>query len=196
MRIRPGLEVADQVVTQKRAITMSFVVASVLTGTAIAQTPPNPSQQFGAAAPQGQTPIFRVTVVGHVTPAINYRPRKGDTDIDFKGTTTWLVTLTDGVYRFVCDPHATQMKGEFTVGSAQPPPPPQPPPVRCKVPKVIGKKLPVARRTIVRAHCRVGRIGKSRSRQARGRVVSQSPRPGVRRPRGTRVQLVVSRGRR
>ena len=44
------------------------------------------------------------------------------TDIDFKGTTTWLVTFTDGVYRFICDPHAAQMKGEFTVGSAQPPP--------------------------------------------------------------------------
>ena len=72
---------------------MSFVVASVLTGTAIAQTPPNPSQQFGAAAPQGQTPIFRVTVVGHVTPAINYRPRKGDTDIDFKGTTLMPLAL-------------------------------------------------------------------------------------------------------
>jgi outer membrane protein OmpA-like peptidoglycan-associated protein len=36
--------------------------------------------------PQGPTPIFRVTVVGHVTPAINYRPRKGDTEIDFRGT--------------------------------------------------------------------------------------------------------------
>jgi outer membrane protein OmpA-like peptidoglycan-associated protein len=77
----------------KRAITMSFVVASVLTGTVIAQTPPNPSQQLGAAAPQGQTPIFRVTVVGHVTPAINYRPRKGDTEIDFKGTTLMPLAL-------------------------------------------------------------------------------------------------------
>ena len=118
------------------------------------------------------------------------------TEVDFKGTTTWLVTFTDGVYRFVCDPHAAQMKGEFTVGSAQPPPPPPPPQVRCKVPKVIGKKLPVARRTIVRAHCRVGRVRKARSRRARGRVVSQSPRAGVRRPRGTRVNLIVSRGRR
>jgi len=27
-----------------------------------------------------------VTVVGHTTPAVNYRPRKGNTDIDFKGT--------------------------------------------------------------------------------------------------------------
>jgi outer membrane protein OmpA-like peptidoglycan-associated protein len=73
---------------RKRAISIVFVVAVVLTGTAIGQTPPsNPSQQPGATAQQGQTPLFRVTVVGHTTPAINYRPRKGDTKIDFLGTT-------------------------------------------------------------------------------------------------------------
>jgi outer membrane protein OmpA-like peptidoglycan-associated protein len=70
-----------------RAITTLFVCAGLVTSTAIAQTPANPSQQFGGATQQGQTPIFRVTVVGHVTPAVNYRPRKGDTEIDFKGTT-------------------------------------------------------------------------------------------------------------
>ena len=117
------------------------------------------------------------------------------TEVEFKGETTWLVTFTDGTYKFVCDPHAAQMNGSFTVGSAQPPPPPPPPRVRCKVPRVIGKKLPVARRTIVRAHCRVGRVRKARSHRASGRVLSQSPRAGVRRPRGTRVNLVVSRGR-
>lgn len=59
---------------------MSFVIASLLPRLAIGQ--------------QGQTPIFRVTVVGHVTPAINYRPRKGDTEIDFRGTT--LMPLATG----------------------------------------------------------------------------------------------------
>ena len=34
----------------------------------------------------GQTPIFRVTVVGRTTPAINYRPRSGDTKVDLAGT--------------------------------------------------------------------------------------------------------------
>jgi len=73
---------------RKQALTISFMMASLVTGRAIAQTPPNPSQQLGAPnTPQGSTPIFRVTVVGHVTPAINYRPRKGDTEIDFRGTT-------------------------------------------------------------------------------------------------------------
>src|SRR4029453_16782610 len=30
--------------------------------------------------------IFRISVVGRTTPAINYRPRRGDTKIDFRGT--------------------------------------------------------------------------------------------------------------
>ena len=86
------------------------------------------------------------------------------------------------------------MNGTFTVGTAQPPPPPPPP--KCKVPKVVGKKLPAARRMITRAHCRVGRVRRARSGKPRGRVVEQTPRWGVSRARGARVNLVVSRGKR
>jgi hypothetical protein len=121
------------------------------------------------------------------------------TDVAARGDVTWTVTLTDGVYTFVCDPHASTMRGTFSVGSAQPPPPPPPPPAvqpRCKVPKVVGMRLTVARRAITRARCRVGRVRRARSRKARGMVVKQTPRAGVRRPRGTRVHLVVSRGKR
>jgi plastocyanin len=39
-------------------------------------------------------------------------------------TVTWTVTLTDGTYRFVCDPHASTMRGSFTVGT--PPATPKP----------------------------------------------------------------------
>ena len=115
------------------------------------------------------------------------------TEVDTRSVVAWTVTFTDGVYTFVCDPHASFMKGSFTVGSAQPPPPPPP---KCKVPKVVGKKLPTARRMITRARCRVGRVRRARSRKPRGRVVRQAPRWGVSRARGTRVNLVVSRGRR
>lgn len=50
-------------------------------------------------------------------------------------TETWTVTLTDGTYRYNCDPHATTMRGSFTVGSAPipPPPPPSPPPAPAAV---------------------------------------------------------------
>jgi hypothetical protein len=118
------------------------------------------------------------------------------TEVDFRGTATWTVTFTDGIYRYVCDPHASSMNGSFSVGSAQPPPPPPPQVRKCKVPKVVGKRLAAAKRAITRARCRVGRIRRARSRKARGMVVKQTPRAGVRRPRGTRVHLVVSRGRR
>lgn len=43
------------------------------------------------------------------------------------GTQTFQLTLRDGTYRFVCDPHSLQMRGSFTVGSGSPPPPPPPP---------------------------------------------------------------------
>ena len=39
------------------------------------------------------------------------------TDVEAVGEETWTVTLTDGVYRFVCDPHVTIMRGQFTVGT-------------------------------------------------------------------------------
>jgi Tol biopolymer transport system component len=75
--------------------------------------------------------------------------------------------------------------------SAAAPPPPAPT-VRCKVPRVVGLRLATARKRIGRAHCRVGRVRRARSRRV-GRVLSQSPRAGSVRPSGTRVKLVVGR---
>jgi plastocyanin len=37
------------------------------------------------------------------------------TGVAAKGTFTWIVTLRKGIYRFLCDPHATLMKGSFKV---------------------------------------------------------------------------------
>jgi plastocyanin len=37
------------------------------------------------------------------------------TSVAGTGKTTWTVTLIHGTYRFICDPHATIMKGKFTV---------------------------------------------------------------------------------
>ena len=67
-----------------------------------------------------------------------------------------------------------------------------PPPVRCRVPRVVGLRLATARTRIRRANCRVGRVRRARSRRV-GRVLSQSPRAGLTRARGTRVNLVVGR---
>jgi outer membrane protein OmpA-like peptidoglycan-associated protein len=70
----------------RRAAALIAAGGFLLAGTAFAQTSPNPTQQIGATTQQGPTPLFRITVVGHTTPAINYRPRKGDTKVDFTGT--------------------------------------------------------------------------------------------------------------
>ena len=37
------------------------------------------------------------------------------TDVEGVGDATWTVTLTDGIYRFLCDPHAGEMHGSFRV---------------------------------------------------------------------------------
>lgn len=70
-----------------------------------------------------------------------------------------------------------------------------PPP--CKVPNVRGKKLAVAKASIKKARCTVGKITRRASKRAKnGRVLSQSPRAGVTVPSGGKVKLVVSKGRR
>ncbi len=51
------------------------------------------------------------------------------TSVDGIENKTFTVTLTDGTYFFDCDPHSSQMKGSFTVGTVSTPPPPVPTPV-------------------------------------------------------------------
>ena len=63
---------------------ITTVLLGVLAIPAYAQAPANPTQQ---RVSPGQAPLFRVTVVGRTTSAINYRPRNGDTRVDFAGTT-------------------------------------------------------------------------------------------------------------
>jgi subtilisin family serine protease len=86
------------------------------------------------------------------------------------------------------------------------PPPPPPPPAsprrlltqpRCVVPKMRGKTVTQARRLLTTRRCRLGRVGRAYSRRVKkGKVVSQGRRPGARLARGTKVNVVVSRGRR
>jgi Ca2+-binding RTX toxin-like protein len=84
-----------------------------------------------------------------------------------------------------------------------PPPPPSPPPPppatqrRCVVPNLKGKTLAQARRLLASRRCALGRVTKGYSQKVRkGRVMSQRPSVGRRLPRGTKVHVKVSRGRR
>ena len=71
------------------------------------------------------------------------------------------------------------------------------PTVNCKVPNVVGKSLAAAKRTLKRMHCSTGKVSNAYSnKDKKGTVSSQSRRPGKVLARNTKVDLVVSRGRR
>ena len=63
----------------------AVLVSGLIAGTAFSQTAPNPLQQRVATDAEGK-PVFRVTVVGRAVPAVNYRPRRGDTELDMIGS--------------------------------------------------------------------------------------------------------------
>jgi outer membrane protein OmpA-like peptidoglycan-associated protein len=65
-------------------VALSVISAGLAHPQTQSQTP-NPTPQHVTSS-QPDVPIYRVTVVGHSTPAINYRYRSGDTSIDFQGT--------------------------------------------------------------------------------------------------------------
>ena len=50
------------------------------------------------------------------------------------------MTVTNGTYRYLCDPHPTTMRGTFTVGTVQtpPPPPPSPPAAPRRTPTLVA----------------------------------------------------------
>ena len=60
------------------------------------------------------------------------------TDVEAIGVRTFAVTLRDGTYTFVCDPHAADMRGSFAVGAA---PPPTPPPTTTPAPRPPSAKV-------------------------------------------------------
>ena len=67
----------------------------------------------------------------------------------------------------------------------------------CVVPRLLGKTLARARVLIIRTECLLGRVSRAYSRRVkRGRVLSQRPRPYKIVAAATRIDLVVSRGRR
>jgi RTX calcium-binding nonapeptide repeat (4 copies) len=90
----------------------------------------------------------------------------------------------------------------YPCGFAPPPAPPAPPAPQgpaatkqaCVVPRLRGRTLVRARTALVRAHCALGKVRRVHSRFKRGVVVAQRPRAGVRKARGAKVALRVSRG--
>ncbi len=79
----PSLKQVLLMFTRTAAVLLATGLLS--TGVAFAQPVANPTQQN--VVPADGLPVFRVIVVGRTLSAINYRPRQGDTKIDFAGTT-------------------------------------------------------------------------------------------------------------
>jgi PASTA domain len=69
--------------------------------------------------------------------------------------------------------------------------------VRCVVPDVRRRTVTRARAMLSARRCGLGRITRAYSPEIRkGRILRQSRQPGARLPRGTRVNVAVSRSRR
>ncbi len=62
---------------------ITVLLIGFIAAPAFAQVATPPAQPSDINAP---APLFRVTVVGRTTAAINYRPRSGNTKVDLAGT--------------------------------------------------------------------------------------------------------------
>src|SRR4051795_8426130 len=80
-------------------------------------------------------------------------------------------------------------------GFTPPPPGSAVTPPRCVVPKLIGLTLKKAKAKLKKAHCRLGKVTKRKSRKHKGHVIAQKPKPKTKRAAGSKVRVVLSRGR-
>ena len=120
------------------------------------------------------------------------------TEIETTGTVTWTVTLVDGVYTYLCDPHADAMIGRFAVGTAtlpaEPGPPPPPTTSATRLIATVGPGATIALRTPAGRQVRQLRHGnyvitvRDRSRVHNFRLAG----PGVRRATTVRFMGTVT----
>jgi Calx-beta domain/PASTA domain/RTX calcium-binding nonapeptide repeat (4 copies) len=210
----PALSVSDVAVTEGNAGTTNaiFTVSlDVESGQAVsvdyatadgtANAPPDYAPQGGTLqfAPGETKKTIAIAVNGETL---------------FEPSETFFVTLTNANSAAIAD--GTGIGTIVNDDASAPPPPPGPPPpappppppapptpppppaqLRCVVPNVKGKTLALARRLLASKRCALGRVTRGYSQKVRkGRVISQRPSVGRRLPRGTKVHVKVSRGRR
>jgi beta-lactam-binding protein with PASTA domain len=67
-------------------------------------------------------------------------------------------------------------------------------PVRCIVPKLVGKTLTRAKKALSWANCRLGRVTRKKKRGVKkGRVIAQSWSARTRLREGSKVKVTVSK---
>jgi plastocyanin len=211
---------------QVPAIAAALLVALAAVGIAVAAT--TPSTLVGTVGP-GFTITLRDAQGNAVTRAdpgeyeveVDDRSDEhnfhlsgpGDVDVStgvpFVGKQSFKVTLVDGRYTFVCDPHASTMRGAFAVGSgatATPPPPPAPASPKPSAPKgarlalTVGPGFTISLKTFAGRKVTRLRPGaytlvvrdRSRIHNARVRGATKTRATGVR-FLGTRTWRVVLR---
>lgn len=83
------------------------------------------------------------------------------TSVAGTGTSTWTVALREGRYTFLCDPHASGMRGEFVVGNPAPAPAPAPkPPAVTKLTATVGPGATIALRSATGRHLHALKSGR------------------------------------
>lgn len=84
----------------------------------------------------------------------------------------------------ITDPAQATSKAEFTVGTP------------CVVPNLKGKTTAAAKKALAKAHCRLGKSKKAKSKTVkRGRIIRTGKKAGTSLPPNTAVGVVVSKGR-
>lgn len=78
------------------------------------------------------------------------------TGVETEGTVTWPVTLQEGRYTIVCDPHALTMRLRLTVGN---PPAPTPSPAKPRLLATVGPKATISLRSASGAVLRTIKAG-------------------------------------
>lgn len=141
----------------------------------------------------GPTPGFGgFTVSSPLAPIVGGQPATAQLSGLAFATTYYfalVVTSPDGSFTGPTQSFTTAAKPASGPNS-NPPPTPKP---SCKVPKLAGHSVGAARRLLSRAHCALGRV--SKPRRARGPLVvlTQSPRSGLTRVGGTKVNVKLGK---
>lgn len=125
-------------------------------------SPAPPSQLFGTVGPGFSITLQDAagTIVSRIDPgtyAIQVRDLSVDhnfhlfgpgveeaTGVEQEGTVNWTATFREGRYTLLCDPHASQMTRQLTVGNPPAPAPTPPPSAPASVPKLLATVGPNA----------------------------------------------------
>jgi YVTN family beta-propeller protein len=163
----------------------AFVPLDLASGTLGAPIPVGKEPHSVAVTPDGRMAYVTNYASASVTP-INLATRTAEPDI------------AAGNYPSSIAIDAAPGPAAPVGGPTFPGPTPLKPTIRvrpCLVPHLGRTTLPIIRKRLRRNHCRLGRVRYRHSRHRRGRVVSQSARPGRRLPASTKIGVVLSRGR-